>query len=185
MANFIAVYDACVFYPAQVRDLLMRVALTDLFKARWTEQIHDEWTRNLQKNRPDIDPARIQRTRELINASVPDCLVRNYASLIPELELPDPDDRHVLAAVIRCHAGVIMTYNVTDRRPCHAPATQKSTANGERTFGKLAQIAQSMRFIENDQMPVDLRDFLMAFAGKFIADDNDAFTREYAVTAAS
>jgi hypothetical protein len=114
MANFTAIYDACVFYPAQVRDLLMRVALTDLFKARWTEQIHDEWTRNLQQNRPDLDPARIQRTRELIDASVPDCLVRNYASHIPELVLPDPDDRHVLAAAIACHAGVIVTYNLAD-----------------------------------------------------------------------
>jgi hypothetical protein len=114
VANFTAVYDACVFYPAQVRDLLMRVALSDLFKARWTEEIHSEWMRNLQANRPDLDPARIQRTRALIDASVPDCLVLNYQSHIPNLTLPDPKDRHVLAAAIQCHAGVIVTFNLVD-----------------------------------------------------------------------
>ena len=42
MATFTALYDACVLYPAPLRDLLMHLALTDLFRARWTDQIHDE-----------------------------------------------------------------------------------------------------------------------------------------------
>ena len=40
MANFTVVYDASVLYPAPLRDFLMRLALTDLFRARWTEDIH-------------------------------------------------------------------------------------------------------------------------------------------------
>jgi len=43
VAKFSVIYDACVLYPAPVRDLLMQLALTDLFKARWTDQIHEEW----------------------------------------------------------------------------------------------------------------------------------------------
>ncbi len=62
MANFTALYDACVLYPASLRDLLMHAAATDLFRARWTDTIHKEWTRNLLANRPDLTEAQIQRT---------------------------------------------------------------------------------------------------------------------------
>jgi len=58
-------FDACVLYPAQLRDLLLRVARSDSFKARWTDRIHDEWVRNLLQDRPDIAPERLARTREL------------------------------------------------------------------------------------------------------------------------
>jgi len=114
MTSFTAVYDACVFYPASLRDLLLRAASTDLFRARWTNTIHEEWVRNLLRNRPDLSEEKLQRTISLINQSVPDCLVSNYEDLIPSLELPDSDDRHVLAAAIRCDADVIVTYNLKD-----------------------------------------------------------------------
>lgn len=114
MANFVALFDACVLYPAQLRDLLLRVALSDAFKARWTDRIHDEWIRNLLHDRPDISPERLARTRELMNRSVPDCLVTEYEPFIDQLTLPDPNDRHVLAAAIRCQAGVIVTLNLRD-----------------------------------------------------------------------
>jgi hypothetical protein len=45
---------------------------------------------------------------------VPDCLVVGYESLIPALALPDPVDRHVLAAAIHAQAEVIVTYNLSD-----------------------------------------------------------------------
>jgi PIN domain len=114
MATFAAVYDACVFYPAPLRDLLVRLGRTGLFRARWTDQIHEEWTRSLLADRPDIHPTQIKRTRELIDRAVPDCLVRGYEPLIAGLQLPDPDDRHVLAAAICAQAGVIVTYNRRD-----------------------------------------------------------------------
>lgn len=44
MVGFTALFDACVFYPAPLRDLLMRLAMTGLFRARWSAAIHDEWT---------------------------------------------------------------------------------------------------------------------------------------------
>jgi predicted nucleic acid-binding protein len=114
VANFVALFDACVLYPAQLRDLLLRVALSDAFKARWTDRIHDEWVGSLLRDRPDIPTERLGRTRELMNSAVPDCLVTNYESFIEQLTLPDPDDRHVLAAAIRCQAGVIVTLNMRD-----------------------------------------------------------------------
>lgn len=114
MANFVAVFDACVLYPAQLRDLLLRVALSDAFKARWTDQIHEEWIGSLLRDRPDIPAERLTRTRELMNRAVPDCLVTEYEPFIEQLQLPDPNDRHVLAAAIRCQAGVIVTLNVRD-----------------------------------------------------------------------
>ncbi len=45
---------------------------------------------------------------------VRDCLVENFEDIIPALHLPDPKDRHVLAAAIRGRADVIVTYNLKD-----------------------------------------------------------------------
>ncbi len=114
MSNFTALFDACVLYPAPLRDLLLRLAGTDLFRARWTDRIHDEWIDNLLKNRTDLTRERLTRTRTLMNESVPDCLVTGYEGLIETLDLPDPNDRHVFAAAIRCQAGVIVTFNLKD-----------------------------------------------------------------------
>ena len=92
----------------------MRLALTDLFRAKWTEAIQDEWTRSVLRDRPDLSADQLQRTRTLMNDNVRDCLVTGYEELIPALHLPDPDDRHVLAAAIRVGADVIVTFNLTD-----------------------------------------------------------------------
>jgi predicted nucleic acid-binding protein len=111
---FTALYDACVLYPAPLRDLLMQLALSGRFRAKWTNAIHDEWIRSLLRERPDLKPEQLERTRTLMNAHVRDCLVGNYESLISSLSLPDPDDRHVLAAAIRARADVIVTFNLKD-----------------------------------------------------------------------
>ncbi len=92
----------------------MYLALTDLFRAKWTEAIHEEWMRNVQKDYPDITRSQVERIRELMNAHVRDCLVTGYEDLIDALFLPDPDDRHVLAAAIRAGADVIVTCNLAD-----------------------------------------------------------------------
>ena len=114
MPNFTVVFDANVLYPAGLRDLLMRVALTDQFHARWTEDIHDEWTRNLIAKDENCTKEKLKRTVELMNAAVPDCLVTGYKGLIGALKKTDEKDRHVAAAAIRCNADVIVTYNLKD-----------------------------------------------------------------------
>ena len=73
MATFTVVYDACVLYPAPLRDLLIRLAMTRLVRARWTEQIHNEWTRNLLADRPnDFTREGLDRTVKLINDAIED-----------------------------------------------------------------------------------------------------------------
>jgi hypothetical protein len=112
-----AVYDANILYPAPLRDLLIRVAQVGLVRARWTDAIHDEWIRSLLEANPQLSPERLARTRTLMNEAVRDCLVTGYEDLIASLSLPDPDDRHVLAAAIRAGAEVIVTYNLSDFPP--------------------------------------------------------------------
>lgn len=114
MSNFVAVYDACVLHGACLRDLLLRLAMTDLFRARWTQQIQDEWRRALLRNRDNLTEEKLLRTQAMMNEAVPECLVTGYDGLIDGLTLPDPDDRHVLAAAIKCSAGAIVTYNTKD-----------------------------------------------------------------------
>jgi hypothetical protein len=109
-----AVYDANVLYPAPLRDLLIRLAQAGLVRARWTETIHDEWTRNVLANNPHVTPERLARTRALMDEAIRDCLVTGYEDLVDSLMLPDPDDRHVLAAAIRGGADAIVTYNLAD-----------------------------------------------------------------------
>lgn len=113
-SNFTVIYDACVLYPAPLRDLLMQLALSDRFRARWSNTIHDEWIRNLIKNRPDINPSALERTRDLMNSNVRDCLVEGFEYLIPSIDLPDKDDRHVVAAAIHSGAETIITFNLKD-----------------------------------------------------------------------
>jgi predicted nucleic acid-binding protein len=114
LANYTVVYDACVLYPAPLRDLLMRLALVGLFRARWSAQIHEEWMRSLLNKRPELTRVQLERTRDLMDTSVLDALVTGYEPLIEAIMLPDPDDRHVVAAAIRCGADAIVTYNLKD-----------------------------------------------------------------------
>ncbi|MBC3384758.1 PIN domain-containing protein [Pseudomonas sp. SWRI12] len=111
---FTAFYDANVLYPAPLRDFLMHLALTGIYRARWSAQVHDEWKRNLLSNRPELTCEQLNRTSSLMDSAVPGCLVTDYEPLIEGLHLPDVDDRHVLAAAIKCNASVIVTFNLKD-----------------------------------------------------------------------
>jgi predicted nucleic acid-binding protein len=115
--SFVVLYDANVLYPSTLRVLLIRVAQAGLVQANWTDQILDEVFRNLAMNRPDLDPERLARTRDLMNRAVRDCLVTGYEPLVDALDLPDPGDRHVLAAAIKARAQVIVTHNLKDFPP--------------------------------------------------------------------
>lgn len=107
-------YDSCVLYPAPLRDLLMRLALTDLFRAKWTDEIHEEWISNLLINRSDIKRKHLEKTKDMMNMHVRDCIVDEYQGLIESLSLPDQNDRHVLAAAIHSECSAIITYNLRD-----------------------------------------------------------------------
>lgn len=109
-----AVLDACVLYPSLLRDLLMHLGLTGLYQPKWTDRIQQEWQRSLLVRRPHIRVEQLRRTEMLMNQALPDARIVGYEDIIEGLELPDPDDKHVLAAAIRSGATAIVTANRRD-----------------------------------------------------------------------
>lgn len=114
-ARYTAVLDACVLYPVSVADALLSLAVAGLYAARWTLAIEDEWIRNLEQRRPELQ-GRLETRRQDMRAAVPDWEVPAPAwqRIAPTLELPDPGDTHVLAAAVAGHADCIVTSNLKD-----------------------------------------------------------------------
>ena len=114
-ARYTALLDACVLYPMAMADALMSLATAGLFAANWTTRIEAEWIRSLEENRPDLQ-GRLDYRREQMREAVPDWEVDEQAWTICArgLELPDPDDVHVLAAALAGHADCIVTANLKD-----------------------------------------------------------------------
>ena len=110
----LAFLDASALYPALLRNILIRLAIDDLYQAFWSQRVHDEWTNAIFRDRPHLPRAPIERTRRLVEKSIDDAMVSGYEPLIETLTLPDRDDRHVLAAAIHCDARVIVTANLRD-----------------------------------------------------------------------
>jgi predicted nucleic acid-binding protein len=110
--TLVAFLDASVLYPSTIRSVLMFLAAFDAFRAQWSEDVHREWMAALARNRPDLDAKRIARTRALMEAHLPNAMVVGYQRRIAKLVLPDPDDRHVLAAALHGRAHVIVTSNL-------------------------------------------------------------------------
>ncbi len=118
--NCVVVYDACVLFPAPLRDLLMELGVLShrnkLFRPKWTDKIHEEWISNLLEERTDIKPEALAVTRKLMDGAFEgyEPLVTGYEHRIESLSLPDANDRHVLAAAIECTASIIVTANLKD-----------------------------------------------------------------------
>lgn len=113
-SRLIALLDANVLYPAPLRDLLLNLAILDLFIPKWTNQIQNEWVYNLLKNRNDLERSQLDRTVNLMNSVFPDANIKNYAKIEKQLELPDENDKHVLAAAIKSKSNIIVTSNIKD-----------------------------------------------------------------------
>jgi predicted nucleic acid-binding protein len=111
----VAVLDACVLFPAELRDTLLSVAEHGLYRVHWTEKILDEVRRNLIKTKYST-PEKVRYLIEQMETAFEDALVSGYESLIPEMK-NDPKDRHVLAAAVSCKAQIIVTSNLRHFRP--------------------------------------------------------------------
>mgnify|MGYP000873574693 FL=1 len=109
-----ALLDACVLYPAPVRDLLLSVAAEGLYDPVWTQVIQDEWINNLLINRPDLKREKLIATTRAMNIAFPQANIMHYKRLLNQLTLPDENDRHVLAAAISGKAQLIITFNLKD-----------------------------------------------------------------------
>lgn len=114
IANKKAILDACVLYPAPVRDILLNVAEQELFQPKWSKKIEDEWLRNLLVNRPDLKKERLEKTIKAMNKAFPKALVHSFEELIEGIKIPDLDDRHVVAAAIKSKSEFIITFNLKD-----------------------------------------------------------------------
>jgi len=115
----VAVIDACVLYPFHLRNIVVQAAVDRLIQGRWTNEIHDEWMRGLAGRAPNIPHERLEATRSLMNEALPTATIRGYEDHIAAVSLPDPGDRHVVAAAIAAKASVILTWNLR-----HFPAKE-------------------------------------------------------------
>jgi predicted nucleic acid-binding protein len=114
-ARYTALLDACVLYPLAMTDALMSLAAAGLYAAKWTARIEQEWIRSLERQRPDL-VGRLTTRRDAMREAVADWEVpaSAWTPLARGIELPDPNDRHVLAAAIAGHADCIVTSNLKD-----------------------------------------------------------------------
>lgn len=109
--RFVVILDANVLYPFGVRDVLLRFAEAGLYRARWSQDILSEWRTSLLKRKPHLE-ASIDSQLAAMGKAFPEANVEGCENLVPSLNLPDENDRHVLAAAIRASAQVIVTENL-------------------------------------------------------------------------
>ncbi len=108
------VLDACVLYPAPLRDFLLSVASEDVFIPKWSDQIQQEWVRNLLLNRTDLDKDKLEKSIQIMNLAFPNAIIEFKVDIVEKIELPDINDRHVLAAAIQGQVDIILTFNLRD-----------------------------------------------------------------------
>lgn len=117
---FTALLDTCVLVPSFLRDVLLEVAEAGVYRAVWSEAILDELEDALlylfdQVGRdPQESQAAVHRLRRQMGIAFPDAVVTEWEPLEESYALPDPDDRHVLAAAVKGRADVIVTDNLKD-----------------------------------------------------------------------
>ena len=112
MIRPIALVDTNILYSAGMRDILLQLAVADLFEPKWSPDIRSELINTFRRNRPDIDPKRIERIWAEMNHYFSKALITGYEDSIDGLELPDPNDRHVLAAAIHAGCNIILTHDL-------------------------------------------------------------------------
>ncbi len=109
-ADYHVVLDACVLIPMPLADALVRMAeAPKLYLPMWSQRIMDEVTRNLI-SKWDMPAEKAHRREEEIHHHFPEAWVEGFEPLIDSMT-NNPGDRHVLAAAVRSHSELIVTYN--------------------------------------------------------------------------
>lgn len=111
---YAAVLDSCVLVPNALCDTLLRLAEAGFYRPLWSERILEEVADAVLTIRPDVDRDRIQRRLDAMVTAFDDANVSGWEAVAAGLDLPDPDDRHVLAAAIAGGAQAIVTFNTKD-----------------------------------------------------------------------
>lgn len=115
----VVVLDACVLYPAAQRDLFMWLAAGGTIRAHWTNEIHDEWMRNVERDY-GVSRGVLERVRKLMDRAAGDALILRYRQHERLFPKTDAKDRHVAAAAVaarrrsRVDSVTIITWNLKD-----------------------------------------------------------------------
>ena len=123
-----ALLDTCVLVPSRARDVLLEIASTGAYRPLWSTEILDELDRTLRLllgkrgTSPEVIDAYLTRLTQQMTTAFPDALVTDWEPLVPTIQLPDPDDQHVVAAAQAGRADVIVTDNLADFPPNALPA---------------------------------------------------------------
>ena len=117
MARYAVVLDACVLVPVTLADTLLRIAERDLYRPLWSARIVAEAIDAIVDIHPDIPPEQVQRRFAAMDAAFEDARIDGWEHLEATVTLPDPNDRHVVAAAVRGRADAIVTANVGDYPP--------------------------------------------------------------------
>ena len=110
--RFTALIDASVLSGALRRNLILSLAEVGFFRPRWSAHILDETQKAICEMTKGATTGAKQI--ESIKAAFPESLVDGYEVFEDILDLPDPGDKHVLAAAISTSASVIVTDNLRD-----------------------------------------------------------------------
>lgn len=124
---FTAALDACVLVPSLLRDVLLEVAERGVYRAVWSDRILDEMCRAIRTLREDREDepttdAYLSRLTAQMAQAFPDALITGWEALEFTIELPDPDDRHVVAAAVVGRADLVVTDNLRDFPAGNLPA---------------------------------------------------------------
>lgn len=111
---YAAVLDACVLVPSALCDTLLRMAEAGFFRPLWSARILDEVHDAVLRVHPELPEDRIRRRLQAMDSAFEDASVTGWEAVAAGLDLPDPDDRHVLAAAIAGGGQAIVTFNLKD-----------------------------------------------------------------------
>jgi hypothetical protein len=85
MSHFAATLDANIHYSYPLTSVLPKLVEARLHRPSWSADIHAEWIRRLQRNPPDLDPAKLERRRAAMDAVLPDACVSGYGHKKPRI----------------------------------------------------------------------------------------------------
>ena len=106
---------------AQVRDLFCRMCEQGLVDLRWSDEILQE-TRRALVDRMGVRQESADRLLGALQTAFPGASVAGHGSRSDALELPDPDDRHVLGAALHDECDLLVTNNTKDFPLASLPA---------------------------------------------------------------
>lgn len=108
------VIDANIFFHMWMLDPMLTLADEGLFEPLWSDAIMQEAARHLPEVWKEASGTQISTFLAMVNEAYPYAQVPDWSDRMEGLELPDPDDRHVLAAAIAAEANGIVTLNLAD-----------------------------------------------------------------------